>query len=68
MPHRLELVAERDGVRWVNDSQATIPVAAIAALEAFDAPIVLIAGGKDKGLAYGEFADADRRAAAARRS
>jgi UDP-N-acetylmuramoylalanine--D-glutamate ligase len=61
VPHRLELVGERDGVRWVNDSQATIPVAAIAALEAFDAPIVLIAGGKDKGLEYGSFADAIAR-------
>ncbi len=58
VPHRLELIGERDGVRWVNDSQATIPVAAMAALEAFDAPIVLIAGGKDKGLEYGDFADA----------
>lgn len=57
VPHRLETVAERNGVRWVNDSQATIPVAAIAALEAFDAPIVLIAGGKDKGLEYGAFAE-----------
>ena len=58
VPHRLELVAERGGVRWVNDSQATIPVAAIAALDAFDAPIVLITGGKDKGLHYAVFADA----------
>ena len=58
VPHRLELVAERDGVRWMNDSQATIPVAATAALEAFDGPIVLIAGGKDKGLDYAAFADA----------
>ena len=58
VPHRLELVAERRGIRWVNDSQATIPVAAIAALEAFDAPVVLIAGGKDKGLTYDAFADA----------
>jgi UDP-N-acetylmuramoylalanine--D-glutamate ligase len=58
VPHRLELISERGGVRWVNDSQATIPVAAVAALEAFDAPIVLIAGGKDKGLAYEGFADA----------
>ena len=57
VPHRLELVAERGGVRWINDSQATIPVAAIAALEAFDAPIVLISGGKDKGLVYDAFAD-----------
>ena len=56
--HRLELVTERDGVRWINDSQATIPVAAIAALEAFAAPIVLISGGKDKGLDYAAFADA----------
>jgi len=58
VPHRLETIAERDGVRWINDSQATIPQAAIAALEAFDAPIVLIAGGKDKGLDYSAFADA----------
>jgi UDP-N-acetylmuramoylalanine--D-glutamate ligase len=58
VPHRLELIGERDGVRWVNDSQATIPVAAMAALEAFDGPIVLIGGGKDKGLAYDDFADA----------
>ena len=58
VPHRLETVAERGGARWINDSQATIPQAAIAALEAFDAPIVLIAGGKDKGLEYGTFADA----------
>jgi UDP-N-acetylmuramoylalanine--D-glutamate ligase len=58
VPHRLETVAERGGVRWVNDSQATIPQAAIAALEAFDGPIVLIAGGKDKGMEYAAFADA----------
>jgi UDP-N-acetylmuramoylalanine--D-glutamate ligase len=58
VPHRLETVAERNGVRWINDSQATIPQAAIAALEAFDSPIVLIAGGKDKGLDYAAFADA----------
>ena len=57
VPHRLETVAITGGVRWVNDSQATIPAAAIAALRAFDAPIVLIAGGKDKGLEYDELAD-----------
>ena len=57
VPHRLEHVAEREGVRFVNDSQATIPIAAIAALEAFEAPIVLIAGGKDKGLDYAALAD-----------
>ena len=58
VPHRLEPIAERHGVRWINDSQATIPVAAIAALESFDAPIVLIAGGQTKGLAYDALADA----------
>jgi UDP-N-acetylmuramoylalanine--D-glutamate ligase len=57
VPHRLETVAERGGVRWVNDSQATIPDAAIAALRAFEAGMVLVAGGKDKGLDYGHFAD-----------
>jgi UDP-N-acetylmuramoylalanine--D-glutamate ligase len=46
--HRLELVAEIDGVRFVNDSQGTQPDAVIAALRAFPAPIVLIAGGRDK--------------------
>ena len=48
LPHRLELVAEKNGVRWINDSQATIPDAAIAALRAFNTPIALIAGGKNK--------------------
>ena len=58
VPHRLETVAERNGVRWVNDSQATIPMATIAALEAFStAPIILIAGGRGKGLDYGELSD-----------
>ena len=59
VPHRLERVATRNGVAWINDSQATIPVAAVAALEAFaPASVVLIAGGKDKGLDYAALADA----------
>jgi UDP-N-acetylmuramoylalanine--D-glutamate ligase len=48
--HRLEPVALIDGVRFVNDSQGTQPDAVIAALRAFDGPIVLIAGGRDKGI------------------
>ncbi len=48
--HRLETVAVIDGVRFVNDSQGTQPDAVIAALRAFDAPVVLIAGGRDKGV------------------
>ncbi len=48
--HRLELVREIGGVSYVNDTTATNPVAAQAALMSFDAPMVLIAGGADKGL------------------
>ena len=44
------LVAEIDGVRYVNDSQGTQPDAVAAALRSFDAPVVLIAGGRDKGV------------------
>jgi UDP-N-acetylmuramoylalanine--D-glutamate ligase len=46
--HRLELVSVVDGVRFVNDSQGTQPDAVTAALRAFEPPIVLIAGGRDK--------------------
>jgi UDP-N-acetylmuramoylalanine--D-glutamate ligase len=64
--HRLERVAEFGGVRFVNDSQGTQPDAVIAALRAFDGPIVLIAGGRDKGVDLSELAVAvGRRAAAA---
>ncbi|MEA2654410.1 MAG: UDP-N-acetylmuramoylalanine--D-glutamate ligase, partial [Chloroflexota bacterium] len=48
--HRLELVGLIDGVRFVNDSQGTQPDAVAAALRAFEPPIVLIAGGRDKGI------------------
>jgi UDP-N-acetylmuramoylalanine--D-glutamate ligase len=48
--HRLEPVATVDGVRFVNDSQGTQPDAVAAALRAFDAPVVLIAGGRAKGI------------------
>jgi UDP-N-acetylmuramoylalanine--D-glutamate ligase len=59
VPHRLEDLGQRGGVRYVNDSQATIPLAAIAALEAYaPARAVLIAGGQGKGLDYAAFADA----------
>lgn len=48
--HRLQPVALVDGVRFVNDSQGTQPDAVIAALHAFPPPLVLIAGGRDKGV------------------
>ena len=50
MEHRLEQVATVDGVRFINDSQGTQPDAVIAALRAFPRPLVLIAGGRDKGV------------------
>ena len=54
--HRLEQVASVAGVRYVNDSQGTQPDAVIAALRAFAAPLVLIAGGRSKGVPIDELA------------
>lgn len=53
--HRCELVRKRHGVTWLNDSKATNLHALEAALKAQDAPVILIAGGKDKGLDYSSF-------------
>ena len=50
--HRLELVRELDGVRYYNDSIATAPDRTLAALESFSEPVVLIAGGYDKGIPF----------------
>ncbi len=52
VPHRLEFVREVGGVTYVNDSKATNVNAVWYALESFDEPIVLIAGGRDKGNDY----------------
>lgn len=49
LPHRTELVAEREGIRWINDSKGTNVGATVAALRGMDAPVVLIAGGDGKG-------------------
>ena len=54
-PHRIELVATSRGVSWYNDSKATSPHASNVALRSFDS-IVLIAGGKNKGLDLDEMA------------
>lgn len=48
-PHRIELAGEANGVRWYNDSKATTPHAALTAIRGFDG-IVLLAGGRNKGL------------------
>jgi UDP-N-acetylmuramoylalanine--D-glutamate ligase len=55
--HRLELVRELGGVRWYNDSIATAPERVVAALRSFEAPLVLLAGGRDKHLPWDEMAD-----------
>lgn len=60
LPHRLERVVERDGVLWVNDSKATNVAAAAGAVRSFDRPIVLLAGGLDKGEDLAPLADAVR--------
>jgi UDP-N-acetylmuramoylalanine--D-glutamate ligase len=57
MAHRLETVAEIDGVRYVDDSKATNPTAVVAALRTFERPIVLIAGGRSKGIGFEACAD-----------
>src|SRR5215208_8335722 len=54
VPHRLELVRELHGVRWYNDSIATAPERTIAAIRAFEEPIVLLLGGRDKDLPWEE--------------
>lgn len=50
--HRIEPVRELDGARWYNDSKATSPAEAVACLSTLAAPIVLIAGGSDKGIPF----------------
>lgn len=59
--HRLEFVRELDGVRYINDTTATNPTAAQAALASIEAPIVLLAGGADKDLDFDAFAQAIRK-------
>lgn len=60
MPHRLEPVAEFDGVLWVNDSKATNLESTRVALRALDRPIVLLLGGRHKGEPYSGLLDAAR--------
>jgi UDP-N-acetylmuramoylalanine--D-glutamate ligase len=61
LEHALELVRERHGVRFVNDSKGTNVDAVLKALEGIDHPIWLIAGGRDKGGDFSRLTDAVRR-------
>ena len=56
VPHRLELIRSFGGANWYNDSIATAPERSMAAVRAFDEPIILLAGGRDKNLPWDEFA------------
>lgn len=52
LPHRNEYLGEIRGAKFYNDSKSTSPGATLRALESLPAPIILIAGGKDKGVSY----------------
>ncbi len=62
LPHRVERVAEIDGVVWYDDSKGTNVGATVAALKGFDRPVVLIAGGDGKGQDFGPLREAVQRA------
>lgn len=61
VPHRLELVREWRGVRWFNDSIATAPERTMAAIRSFEEPLVLLLGGRDKNLPWGDLAELIRQ-------
>ena len=61
LEHRLEFVRERDGVRYYNDSKGTNVGAVVKSLASFDGPVVLLAGGVDKGGGYAELEPAIRQ-------
>lgn len=58
LPNRLQLLGERDGLRWVNDSISTTPHASLAALDCFAGQrIALLVGGHDRGLDWHDFTE-----------
>jgi UDP-N-acetylmuramoylalanine--D-glutamate ligase len=65
LAHRLELVATKGGVEYYNDSKATTPLSTIRALQAFETPVILLAGGYDKGTPFEELGQVIRTRAKA---
>ena len=61
VPHRLEFVRTFKGADWYNDSIATAPERALAAIDAFDQPIVLLLGGRDKNLPWDKLTEVIRK-------
>ena len=64
LPHRLEFIGEKKGVKYINDSAATMPEAAVYALNSlkeYSGKIILIAGGVDKKLDYKKMAKEIKR-------
>ncbi len=57
VPHRLQFIRSWSGADWYNDSIATAPERAMAAIRSFDEPLVLLAGGRDKKLPWQDLAD-----------
>ena len=55
LPHRLELVRELNGVKYINNSMCTNPDAAINSLEAISTPVIIITGGKEKNLVIDDY-------------
>ncbi len=56
LEHRMEFVAEIDGVKYINDSKGTNVVSTLMALDSFEEPVILIAGGRGKRTGYGGLA------------
>ena len=52
LPHRMQVIAQRDGVTWIDDSKATNVDAALSSLNGVDDPVILIAGGDAKGATF----------------
>jgi len=61
LPHRCQLVGEYRGIKWVNDSKATNPGAAKAAILSFNQPIILIVGGQGKGADFSDLGQVIRQ-------